>query len=78
VHPGPQPLLGISWPLVMEYLNKDMVHQTHQHIWQLKVKKPMIALSKMDQLEVGFIDKAAEKSHPNLSLYYSITMCAME
>jgi len=25
-------LLGISWPSVMEYLNKDMVHQTHQHI----------------------------------------------
>jgi len=23
-------LLGISWPSVMEYLNKDMVHQTHQ------------------------------------------------
>jgi len=25
-------LLGISWPSVMEYLNKDMVHQTHQSI----------------------------------------------
>jgi len=23
-------LLGISWPSVMEYLNRDMVHQTHQ------------------------------------------------
>jgi len=22
-------LLGISWPSVMEYLNRDMVHQTH-------------------------------------------------
>jgi len=41
-------LLGISWPSVMEYLNKDMVHQTHQWIWQLKVKKPVIALSKLD------------------------------
>jgi len=26
-------LLGISWPSVMEYLKKDMVHQTHQRIW---------------------------------------------
>jgi len=25
-------LLGISWPSVMEYLNKDMVHQVHQRI----------------------------------------------
>jgi len=41
-------LLGISWPSVMEYLNKDMVHQTHQHIWRLKVQKPVIALSKLD------------------------------
>jgi len=32
----------------MEYLNKDMVHQTHQRIWQLKVQKPVIALSKLD------------------------------
>jgi len=41
-------LLGISRPSVMEYLNKDMVHQTHQHIWRLKVQKPVIALSKLD------------------------------
>jgi len=41
-------LLGISRPSVMEYLNKDMVDQTHQRIWQLKVQKPMIALSKLD------------------------------
>jgi len=41
-------LLGISQPSVMEYLNKDMVHQTHQCIWQLKVQKPVIALSKLD------------------------------
>jgi len=41
-------LLGISQPSVMEYLNKDMVHQTHQQIWQLKVQKPVIALSKLD------------------------------
>jgi len=32
----------------MEYLNKDMVHQTHQGIWRLKVQKPVIALSKLD------------------------------
>jgi len=49
-------LLGISWPSVMEYLNKDMVHQTHQHIWRLKVQKPVIALSKLDRLEVDLID----------------------
>jgi len=40
----------------MEYLNKDMVHQTHQLIWLLKVQKPVIALSKLDQLEVDLID----------------------
>jgi len=49
-------LLGISWPSVMEYLNKDMVHQTHQHIRQLKVQKPVIAMSKLDRLEVDLID----------------------
>jgi len=49
-------LLGISWPSVMEYLNKDMVHQTCQCIWRLKVQKPMIALSKLDRLEVDLID----------------------
>jgi len=41
-------LLGISWPSVMEYLNKDMVHQTHQCIQWLKVQKPVIALPKLD------------------------------
>jgi len=41
-------LLGISRPSVMEYLNKDMVHQTHQRIRWLKVQKPVIALSKLD------------------------------
>jgi len=41
-------LLGISQPSVMEYLNRDMVHQTHQRIWQLKVQKPVIAMSKLD------------------------------
>jgi len=41
-------LLGISWPSVMEYLNKDMIHQTHQCLWRFKVQKPMIALSKLD------------------------------
>jgi len=49
-------LLGISQPSVMEYLNKDMVHQTHQLIWRLKVQKPVIVLSKLDQLEVDLID----------------------
>jgi len=38
----------------MEYLNKDMVYQTHQHIQWLKV--PVIALSKLEQLEVDLID----------------------
>jgi len=33
-----------------------MVHQTHQHIWWLKVQKPVIALPKLDQLEVALID----------------------
>jgi len=41
-------LLGISQPSVMEYLNRDMVHQTHQCIWWLKVQKPVIAMSKLD------------------------------
>jgi len=49
-------LLGISRTSVMEYLNKDMVHQTHQRIWRLKVQKPVIALSKLDSLEVDLID----------------------
>jgi len=49
-------LLGISWLSVMEYLNKDMVHQTHQHIQWLKAQKPMIALPKLDQIEVDLID----------------------
>jgi len=49
-------LLGISWTSVMEYLNKDMVHQTHQRIRRLKVQKPVIALSKLDRLEVDLID----------------------
>jgi len=40
----------------MEYLNKDMVHQTHQHIRRLKVQKPVIAMSKLDRLEVDLID----------------------
>jgi len=40
----------------MEYLNRDMVYQTHQCIWWLKVQKPVIALSKLDQLEVDLID----------------------
>jgi len=49
-------LLGISYPSVMDYLNKDMIHQTHQRTWWLKVQKPMVALSKLDQLEVDLVD----------------------
>jgi len=49
-------LLGIPRPSVMEYLNNDMVHQTHQRIQRLKVQKPVIALSKLDRLEVDLID----------------------
>jgi len=49
-------LLGISRTSVMEYLNRDMVHQTHQRIRLLKVQKPVIALSKLDRLEVDLID----------------------
>jgi len=49
-------LQGISWPSAMEYLNRDMVYQTHQCIWWLKAQKPVIALSKLDQLEVDLID----------------------
>jgi len=33
-------LIGISRPSVMEYLNRDMVHQTHQCIGWLKVPHP--------------------------------------
>jgi len=48
-------LLGISWPSVMEYLNRDMAHQTYQCIRWLNTR-PVIALSKLDQLEVNLID----------------------
>jgi len=40
-------LLGIS--CLSEYLSKDMVHQTYQHIQQLKVQKPMIDLIDMGE-----------------------------
>jgi len=62
-------LLGISWPSVMEYLNKDMVHQTHQRIWRLKVQKPVIALSKLDRLEVDLIDMSEWASSNNSRRY---------
>jgi len=62
-------LLGISWPSVMEYLNKDMVHQTHQHIQRLKVQKPVIALSKLDQLEVDLIDMSKWAGSNNSKRY---------
>jgi len=66
-------LQGISCPSVMEYLNKDMVHQTHQLIWQLKVQKPVIALSKLDQLEVNLIDKS-EWMGSNNSRRYAVSI----
>jgi len=69
-------LLGFSWPSVMEYLNKDMVHQTHQSIWLLKVQKPMIALSKLDQLEVNLIDMSEwAKSNNRRKYVVSIIDC---
>jgi len=40
----------------MEYLNRDIIHQTHSCIQRLKAQKPKIALSKLDQLEVDLID----------------------
>jgi len=66
-------LLGISWPSVMEYLNKDMVHQTHQRIRWLKVQKPVIALSKLDQLEVDLIDMS-EWAGSNSSRRYAVSI----
>jgi len=69
-------LRGISWPSAMEYLNKDMVHQTHQCIQQLKVQKPVIALSKLDQLEVDLIDMSKWGRSNNSRRYaVSITDC---
>jgi len=53
----------------VEYLNKDMVHQTHQWIWRLKVQKPVIALSKLDQLEVDLIDMSEWASSNNRRRY---------
>jgi len=66
-------LLGISWPSVMEYLNRDMVHQTHQCIWRLKVQKPVIALSKLDQLDVNLIDMS-EWARSNNSRRYAVSI----
>jgi len=63
-------LLGISWPSVMEYLNKDMVHQTHQRIWWLKVQKPVIALSKLDRLEVDLIDMGREQQQQKVCVQH--------
>jgi len=53
----------------MEYLNKDMVHQTHQRIWWLKVQKPVIALSKLDRLEVDLIDMSEWAGSNNCRRY---------
>jgi len=66
-------LLGISWPSVMEYLNKDIVHQTHQCIWLLKVQKPVIALSKLDRFEVDLIDMS-EWARSNNSRRYAVSI----
>jgi len=66
-------LLGISQPSVMEYLNKDMVHLTHQPIWWLKVQKLVIALSKLDQLEVNLIDMS-EWAGSNNSRRYAVSI----
>jgi len=63
-------LLGISQPSVTEYLNKDMVHQTHQRIRRLKVQKPVIAMSKLDQLEVDLIDMSPWARSNNNSRRY--------
>jgi len=46
-----------------------MVHQTHQHIWRLKVQKPVIALSKLGQLEVDLIDMSKWAGSNNLRRY---------
>jgi len=62
-------LLGVSQPSVMEYLNKDMVHQTHQCVWWLKVQKPVIAMSKLDQLEVDLIDMSEWAGSNNCRRY---------
>jgi len=66
-------LLGISQPSVMEYLKKDMVHQIHQHIQWLKVQKPVIALSKLDRLEVDLIDMS-KWAGSNNSRRYAVTI----
>jgi len=60
----------------MESLNKDMVHQTHQWIWWLKVQKPVITLSKLDQLEVDLIDMSEWARRNNSRRYtFSIINC---
>jgi len=57
----------------MEYLNKNMVHQTHQCIWRIKVQKPMISLSKLDRLEVDLIDMS-EWARSNNPRKYTISI----
>jgi len=57
----------------MEYLNKDMVHQTHQQIQWLKVQKPVIAQSKLDQLEVELIDMS-KWARSNNSRKYAVSI----
>jgi len=61
MHPGPQPARYLL-ASVMEYLNKDMVQKTHQQIQQLKVQKLIIALSKLDCLEVSIDWRLPESS----------------
>jgi len=57
----------------MENLNKDMVHQTHQCILRLKVQKPVIALSKLDRLEVNLIDMS-DWARSNNSRRYAVSI----
>jgi transposase InsO family protein len=57
----------------MEYLNRDMVHQMHQQIWGLKVQKPVIALSKLDHLEVDLIN-LSEWAGSNNSRRYPVSI----
>jgi len=58
---------------VIEYLNKDMVHQTHQQIWWLKVQMPVIALSKLDQIEIDLIGMS-KWAGSNMSRRYTVSI----
>jgi len=49
------------------------VHQTHQQIWQLKVQKPVIAMSKLDRLEVDLINMS-EWAGSNNNRRYAVSI----